>query len=99
MAAFDVIDELEELQVITQRTSDRTEAADVLRVAPPRIVPAAVGVRDVRDRQDRTGRRRRNVTSNVEPSMAPVCETGTLSSRISYPLSFTTKSASEWSSG
>jgi hypothetical protein len=44
VAALDVLDQLIELQILTQRPSDSAEATDVLGVAPPRVMPAAVGV-------------------------------------------------------
>jgi hypothetical protein len=83
VAAFDVLDQLEQLRIIPQRPRDRAQPADMLRVSPARIMPPTVGMRDIRDGQERTGRRRRNVMRNVEPSWAPLWLNGTLSSNTS----------------
>ena len=56
--SLDVTHEREEFRIVPQRTRDRAQPTDVLRMAPPRVVPAAVGVRDEGDAQ-RTGRRLR----------------------------------------
>lgn len=83
VTAFDVLDQREEVDIVTQGPGDRPQPPDVLGMSPPRIMPAAVGMRDERRGQARTGRRRRKVNRNVEPSIAPVCESGTLSSSTS----------------
>ena len=83
MPTLDVIDQSEQFGIVAERPRDCAEAADVLGVSPPRIMPTAVGVRDERRGQARTGRRRRKVNRKVEPSTAPVWLSGTLSSRTS----------------
>jgi hypothetical protein len=62
MPALDVLESLKELGVLTQRTRNGAQTADVLGVTPAGVVATAVGVRDVGD-SHRAPRRRRDVHS------------------------------------
>lgn len=48
VAPLEVSYGLEELGLVAQRAGDRPQAADVLGVPPPGVVPPAVGVGDER---------------------------------------------------
>ena len=59
VAPLAMVERAEQLKVLAQRPRNRPQASDVLRMIPPVVVTAAVGVRDEGDGLQRTGRRRR----------------------------------------
>lgn len=76
MATFDLFDALEERRFIPQRAGYGAKSANVFRMSPTGVVPAAVGVRDERDSPSLrarylTGLRRRRVSSSVDPFLTP----------------------------
>ena len=102
--ALEMVDGMKELRIFAQRSRNRAQAADVLRMRPPGVVAAAIAVGDERGPHGpwsrySTGRRRRSVMRKVDPFLAAVDEIGASSSRISNPLSLTTYSSSCRTSG
>ena len=59
VAPLAMVERAEQFNVLAQRPRNRPQASDVLRMIPPVVVTAAVGVRDEGDGLQRTGRRRR----------------------------------------
>jgi len=105
MPTFHMIDGLEQTRVIAKRAGHGAQTADMLRVSPPRVMTAAVSVRDERNAHwigpgvYLTGLRLRRDSRRVDPFRTPDAPSDSFSSRISKPLSLTTNSAAETPSG
>ena len=102
MTTLDMIDCFEQAGVVSKRAGDSAQTTNVLGVSPPRVVTAAVSVRDERDAHPtggrsvyRTGLRLRIAMRSVEPSFTPAAASEADSSRISKPRSLTTNSSDD----
>lgn len=101
MTTLDMIDSFEQAGIVAKRAGDGAQTADVLGVSPPRVVAAAVSVRDERDAHRaggsvyRTGLRLRLAMRSVEPSFTPAAASDADSSRISKPRSLMTNSSGD----
>jgi hypothetical protein len=101
MTTLDMIDSFEQAGVVSKRARDGAQTADVLGVSPPRVMAAAVSVRDERDAHRtlgcayRTGLRLRLAMRSVEPPFTPAAASDADSSRISKPRSLTTNSSGD----
>jgi len=49
VSAFDLFNAVEELGIVSESAGNRAQATDMLGMIPPRVVAAAVGVRDEGD--------------------------------------------------